>query len=151
MSSGLLVHCGWCELVDLPDWGITRLRAKADTGARTSSLHVENMVDLPHQRVAFDVILHRHKRDRRIHVEAHMVRTSRVRSSNGAVNVRHVVRTTLRIGPVEREIELNLVDRGAMIHRMLLGRSALAGMVVEVDQQYLLGRRPRRRKSRGRV
>jgi hypothetical protein len=151
VTTALHVHCGWCELVDLPEWGISRLRAKADTGARTSSLHVENLVELPHRRVAFEVILHRTKRDRRVHVEAHLVRTSRVKSSNGDVTLRHVVRTTLRIGPVEREIELNLVDRGAMIHRMLLGRSALSGMVVEVDQQYLLGRRPRRRKPRGRA
>jgi hypothetical protein len=151
MSTGLTVHCGWCELVDLPAWGITRLRAKADTGARTSSLHVENLVELPHRRVAFEVILHRRRVDRRVRVEAPVVRTSRVKSSNGVSSLRHVVRTTILIGPVEREIELNLVDRGEMIHRMLLGRSALSGMVVEVDSQYLLGRRPRRKKGRGRV
>jgi hypothetical protein len=52
----------------------------------------------------------------------------------------------MRIGPVEREIELNLVDRGAMIHRMLLGRSGLVGMVVEVDHRYLLGKGVRRKK-----
>jgi hypothetical protein len=147
-TTGLVVHIGWCELVDLPAWGITRVRAKADTGALTSSLHVENLEELGHKRVAFDVVLHRKRRDKLVRVDAHVVRTSRVKSSNGEISVRHVVRTTMKIGPVEREIELNLVDRGAMIHRMLLGRSALAGMVVEVDHRYLLGRAPRRKKTK---
>lgn len=148
ITPALVVHIGWCELVELPAWGIGGVRAKADTGALTSSLHVENLEDLSRGRVAFDVMLHRRRRDKRIRVDAPVSRTSRVKSSNGEISVRHVVRTMMRIGPVEREIELNLVDRGAMIHRMLLGRSALAGMVVEVDHRYLLGRSPRRKKVR---
>ena len=50
---------GWTELVDLPEWGIKDLRAKVDTGARTSALHVENIEELPRGYVRFDVILHR--------------------------------------------------------------------------------------------
>lgn len=144
-----LVHIGWCEYVDIPEWGIHGLRAKADTGARSSSLHVENLVELPHRKVAFDVILHRHKRDRRVNVVAPIARQGRVRSSIGVSSERHFVSCTVHIGPIEREIELNLVDRGHMIYRMLLGRSALSGLLVDPSRQYMFGRRKLRHKKTG--
>ena len=50
---------GWNEYVDIPEWGIERLRAKIDTGAWSSALHVENIEELPRGRVCFDVVLHR--------------------------------------------------------------------------------------------
>src|SRR6188474_2231761 len=65
------VLIGWTEYVDLPDWGVRRLLAKVDTGARSSALHVENIRELPRGLVAFDVVLHRERRDRRVHVRAH--------------------------------------------------------------------------------
>ena len=46
-ARGEPVLIGWTEFVDLPDWGVKRLRAKIDTGARTSALHVENIEELP--------------------------------------------------------------------------------------------------------
>lgn len=135
---------GWNEYVDLPEWGIKRLRAKVDTGARNSALHVENVRELSRGRVRFDVVLHRRKRDRRVHVLAHVLRRARVRSSNGEYDHRIFVATDVRIGPLTKRIELSLVDRGKMIHRMLLGRSALAGdFLVDVEHRCLLtGRRP---------
>jgi hypothetical protein len=139
---------GWNEYVDLPDWGIRRLRAKVDTGARNSALHVENVRELPRGRVRFDVVLHRRKRDRRVQVLAPVRRRARVRSSNGEYEQRIFVATLLRIGPVEKEIEISLVDRGRMIHRMLLGRSALHGdFWVDAEHRGLLtgGARERRR------
>jgi hypothetical protein len=136
---------GWAEYVDLPEWGIHGLRAKSDTGARSSSLHVENLVRLRGRRVSFDVVLGRKPQARRVRVTTRVSRESLVRSSNGDSERRPFVTTTIRIGPVERRIELNLVDRGRMIHRMLLGRSALAGLLVDVHHRYLLG--PRKRRS----
>ncbi len=142
------VLIGWNEYVDLPDWGIRGLRAKVDTGARSSALHVENIEELPRDRVRFDVVLHRLKRDRRVHVVARVIRRSRVRSSTGHYTHRIFVRTRLRLGEVEREVELSLVDREKMIFRMLLGRSALAGAFwIDVAHRALQGR-PRRRRPR---
>jgi hypothetical protein len=139
---------GWNEYVDLPDWGVRKLRAKVDTGARTSALHVENIQPLPRGRVRFDVVVHREKRDRHVHVVASLTRRARVKSSNGLFEFRYFVTTRLRLGPVEKEIEVSLVDRGEMIHRMLLGRSALAGdFVVDVSRRHLLD--PKRRKTKG--
>ena len=134
---------GWRERVDLPEWGVRRLPAKLDTGAKTSALHVVDLRALPGGVVSFDVVLSRKRADRRVHIEAPLVRTTRVRSSTGALTLRHVVRTRLRMGPIDREIEINLVDRGPMIHRMLIGRSGLAGIAVSADRRYAVTR-PRR-------
>jgi len=136
------VVIGWTEFVDLPDWGVKRLRAKVDTGARTSALHVENIEELPRGRVRFDVVVHREKRDRHIHVTAKISRRGRVRSSTGHQAQRIFVETTLRLGSIEKRVEISLVDREKMIHRMLLGRAALSGpILVDVDRRLSLGRR----------
>jgi hypothetical protein len=137
---------GWSELVDLPDWGIRDLRAKVDTGARSSALHVERIQELPRGRVRFDVILHRRHRDRRVHVEARIRRRGRVRSSSGHYTTRIFVVTCLRLGDQDHDIEVSLVDRGDMVHRMLLGRSALASRyLVDVRKRSLMTRRSRRK------
>jgi hypothetical protein len=138
---------GWRELVDLPEWGVRRLPAKLDTGARTSALHVTGLVGLPGGRVAFEVVLSRRRPDRRVRVETDVIRTARVRSSTGVMTTRPVVKARLRLGPFEREIEIGLVDRGPMIHRMLIGRSGLTGLTVAGDLRYLVTR-PRRARSR---
>lgn len=140
---------GWNEYVELPDWQIRGLRAKVDTGAKSSALHVENIEELSRDRVRFDVVLHRQKRDRRVTVETHVARRGRVRSSSGHYSTRIFVEATVRIGPVERNVELSLVDREKMIFRMLLGRSALAGFLIDVSHATTLGR-PRRKRKTGR-
>ncbi len=141
------VLIGWTEFVDLPDWGVRKLRAKVDTGARTSALHVENIEELPRGFVRFDVVLHRQKRDRRIHVKTRIVRRGRVRSSTGHQAERLFVETTLVLGPVQKRIEVSLVDREKMTYRMLLGREALAGPFrIDVDRRMV--QQPRRKKKK---
>jgi hypothetical protein len=140
---------GFVELVDLPEWRIARMRAKVDTGARSSALHVENIREVGQDRVRFDVRLHRRKIDRRVTVEAEISRRGRVRSSSGLSEWRIFVVTVVRIGPLEQRIELSLVDREKMIFRMLLGRSALSHrFLVDVGKRYLLSKQPLKRPSR---
>lgn len=139
---------GWAEYVSFPEWGIRRMRAKVDTGARTSALHVENIRELPHDMVAFDAILHRKKTDRRIHIKAKIKRRVRVRSSIGGVETRFVVVTPIEIGPISKTIEVTLAARGEMVFRMLLGREALAGACdIDVGHKYLVTERPKRRRG----
>jgi hypothetical protein len=144
---------GITEFVDLPDWNIRRLRVKVDTGARTSALHVENVHLLGRDRVRFDVRLHREKPTRRASVEAKITRRAWVRTSTGVAEPRLFVTTRLRLGPVEREVELGLVDRRNMIFRMLLGRSALgSSFLVDVARRFVLSgpaRKPRPRARSG--
>jgi hypothetical protein len=139
---------GWNEYVDIPEWGIKRLRAKVDTGARSSALHVENIEELPRGRVRFDVVLHRKKRDRRVSVTAPIARRGRVRSSTGHYESRIFVEAPVRLGPVERKVEVSLVDRERMIFRMLLGRTALAGrFLIDPEHKQLLKSRTRLKKA----
>ncbi len=130
---------GWREYVDLPQWGITGLKAKVDTGARTSAIDVADIEPVGEDKVRFHVVLHRHERQLRQAVEAVLVRRSKVRSSLGEHGSRLVVETLIRLGEYERRIELSLVCRKNLICRMLLGRSALAGQfAVDPDRTYLL-------------
>jgi hypothetical protein len=150
-----LLVIGWNEYVDLPNWGIRNLRAKIDTGARTSALHVDNIEELPRDRVRFDVILDRKKSHRRVRVEARRRRHGRVRSSTGHHTSRLFVVTTVRLGPVCREVEFSLINRERMAFRMLLGRSALSGVfLVDARRRRVLGkplRPPRTKRKRKRT
>ena len=110
---------GWSEYVTFPDWEIPRLPAKVDTGARTSSLHVENLQLVDNRHVRFEVILSRRHRHKRVHVTAEVLKWARVRSSTGHYHTRCFVKTRIRIGDVEKTIELSLASRERMLYRML--------------------------------
>lgn len=151
MSGGRsdLLVIGWTEYVELPEWGVKQLRAKVDTGARSSALHVENIEELPRGQVRFDIVLHRQKRKRRVRVKTRIKRRGWVRSSTGHRTRRIFVSTRLCIGPIQREIEVSLVDRERMIHRMLLGRTALTGgILINAGQRMRLGRSAGKKKKK---
>lgn len=143
---------GWREVVAFPDWGIPRVRAKIDTGARTSAIHAAHIDELPDGRVRFEVVTRERPERRSIWVEATPVRRTIIKPSSGERQVRIVCRTRMRVGPLEREIELSLVSREGMLCRLLVGRTALEGALVDPQARYLHGRRapirPRRRRRR---
>ena len=128
---------GWRECVELPEWGIKGVRAKIDTGARTSAIHVAEIEEIDPGggasgvgRVRFEVV-YREKPVRKTKwVEADLVRQSVVKPSSGKRQERPVVRTVIRIGGREHEAELSLVCRAGMLCRMLVGRKALEGTFV---------------------
>jgi hypothetical protein len=131
---------GMAEYVDFPDWGVRRLPARVDTGARTSALHVENVKELPGSRVRFDVRLRRDDPTARVTVETKVSRRAPVRSSTGHTEARLFVKAHVRLGGREQLIEVGLVDRRHMIYRMLLGRTALEQrFLVDVTKRYALG------------
>ena len=136
------------EYVAFPDWGIRGVEAKIDTGARTSAIHVDNIKRLRGERVRFDVVLSRLKPDKRVRVEADVVRFTRIRSSTGHQQERFVVAARIRIGEISRKIELSLVSRKQMLCRMLLGRLALSDFLIDVDVKHLHGI-PKRRRPKG--
>lgn len=133
------VTIGWAEHVALLDWGISDLPAKIDTGARTSALHVEDLVQVGDSEVEFRIIVHRGRDDIYVPVRAAVLKWSRVRSSTGVYSKRCFVRTRIRLGPVEKEIDISLVSREKMVYRMLIGRSALnRDFVVDVSKRHKL-------------
>ncbi len=126
---------GWEEWVSLPDLGLPALKAKVDTGAKTSSLHAFDIEPFgparaPHVRFAVHPIPGR--TDVAIPCSAEVIDRREVMSSNGDVEYRYVIRSHVTVGVRHWPIELTLTDRGAMSYRMLLGRQGMAEDVVIV-------------------
>ena len=115
---------GWREWAELPQWGI-RLKAKADTGARSSAIDCAEITELPGDRVRFTVRLDR-KDKKLVILEEDIVARKKVRSSTGPTKSRIFVETQLRLAGVEKLVVVSLVSRKRMINRLLLGREALA-------------------------
>jgi hypothetical protein len=140
------VTLGWREWVALPDHGIDWIKAKVDTGARTSALHAHGMrwfkrdgADWvrfriqPWQRSARDAHL----------IELPVVEVRHVRSSSGHPERRPVVHITICLAGRKVPIEVTLTRRDEMGFRMLLGRQAVRrDFVVDPSQSYLAGRPP---------
>ena len=141
------IPVGWREWVALPALGLPRLRAKVDTGARSSALHVERQwrfVDGGAPWVAFAVRPRMHADE--VEAAAAIVDERMVTDSGGHRTLRVFVRSTLCLAGVEREIEMNLADRCGMRFPLLLGRTALAeAFTVDPAGSFLhRRRRPRR-------
>lgn len=138
MADRELITVGWLERISLPDWGIDRLVAKIDTGAKTSAIHAENIEELEGDRVKFEVITSRSSKKKPIVVETDIARKTIVRSSSGKAQTRYVVKTTLCMAGVCRKIEITLSSRKRMSRRMLVGRTTLAGnFIVDASQTHL--------------
>lgn len=119
---------GWREWVALPDFGVSRIKAKVDTGARTSALHafrLEEFVQGDMLWARFEIQPDQRSRLNAVAVTAPIVEHRRVRSSNGVVQNRPVIRTTLHALDQQFTIDLTLANRDEMGFRMLIGRAAL--------------------------
>ena len=120
---------GWREWLALPDLGVSRIKAKIDTGARTSALHAEDIRIIRRRGgervVKFTVLPDQRSHDGAHEVEAPFVGYRKIRSSNGRVENRPVIATTADVGGVLWDIEITLTRRSLMGFRMLLGRQAL--------------------------
>lgn len=147
---------GWKEYLDLPELGLFRLKAKVDTGARTSTLHVDSLSVLEVLADGSEVVDLTLSPDRRTAAEkvtarARVVGRIRVVDSGGHPEIRPLVETEMVLGPVTKRILVTLTDRSAMLFRMIIGRKALEGdFLVDVAGKYLLRRwhRSRRRKEK---
>ena len=131
------------EHVALPDWGIPRIRAKVDTGARSSALDVLGydlwQTEGGKTRVRLRLALNRNRTHRYRVFEADVVRFVSVRNSGGSCEQRPLIETTIRLGPVTQRIRLTLTDRAPMRYRMIVGREALCGkFIVDVSRKYVL-------------
>lgn len=132
---------GWREQVALPDLGIQQIKAKIDTGARSSALHafdVEIFNRDGKRMVRFKI--HPYQRDthRSVTAEAELLDQRQVRNSGGQAQVRPVIQTTIELNDYTFPIELTLTNRDVMGFRMLLGRQAVRRrFLVDAGKSFL--------------
>jgi len=144
---------GWREWVALPDWGVAAVKAKVDTGARTSALHAFGLVRFRrdgHEWVRFEVHPWQRIADGATVVEAPLVEHRSIRSSSGARQHRPVVRAAVVVGGRRVVIELTLTRRDEMGFRMLLGREAVRRRFLVDPGRSYVGGRPRTARGGGR-
>lgn len=136
------VIVGWREWVALPALGLDRIKAKIDTGARTSALHafdIKEYTQAGRRRVLFGMHPLQQNTDEVVYCDAEVVDQRYVTDSGGHREQRLVIRTPLRLGSEEWPIEITLTGRDSMRFRMLIGRTAMNGrMTVFPDKSFLI-------------
>jgi len=156
VEHGRHVTIGWREWVALPELDVPWLKAKIDTGARSSALHAVGLE--PFERdgqpwVRFDIHPWQRSSHDAVKVEAAVTDIRTVRSSNGASEQRPVISTTIDLGGCLLPVDLTLTRREQMGFRLLIGRQTLRGHFrVDPDRSFVHGRPPRevRRTNRSR-
>lgn len=135
---------GWREWVTIPSLASTPIKAKIDTGARTSALHAFDLrlAERDGQTVAaFAVHPIQHTSDHEQWAEHPVLEFRDVRSSNGTIETRPVIRVEVVLGDQAFEVDLTLTSRDEMGFRMLLGRSAVRRrFLVDPGRSFLLSK-----------
>ena len=142
---------GWREWISLPDLGVKSIKAKVDTGARTSSLHAFGLQEIERDGVVW-VRFEIHPEQRTSHpsipAELPLLARRRVRDSGGKTELRPVVETVGEILGRRWPIEITLTQRDAMGFRMLLGRQAIRRrFLVDPGGSYYGGKRSKNKRS----
>ena len=143
---------GWREWVGLPDFGIKQIKAKVDTGARSSSLHAFDLHEFERDGskwVRFQVHPVQRRADRSVDVEAEVLEFRSVRSSSGKASMRPVIVTHVSMMGITWPVELTLASRDEMGFRMLLGREAFRRrFLVDAGRSYCGGKPKKEKTSR---
>lgn len=136
-----LTTLGWREWLALPDLGIAQIKAKVDTGARTSAIHASALERISAKRVRF-AVHPLQKSDKAVWCEAQVLEDRWVSDSGGHRELRPVIVTPVVLGDQRWEIEVTLTARETMLFRMLLGRTAIKGRyLVNPAVSYRVGKR----------
>ena len=139
---------GWREWVSIPDLGIPRVKAKVDSGARSSSLHASDIEEFEKDGimyVRFNVHPKQKKPDFCHSAQAKVIDIREVKSSSGKSTTRTVISTNIRLLDQIVAVELTLADRSEMGFRMLLGREAFRGRFIVDAGNSFYGGKPKRK------
>jgi len=131
---------GWREWVSLPDFETPPIKAKIDTGARTSALHAFRIRPFTKEGIPYvEFYIHpeQHRRKPEIRCEAPLLEQREVKSSTGHKELRYVIETDAEIGGDIFTIELTLTNRDELGFRMLIGRQAVRGhFIIDPGRSY---------------
>ena len=137
---------GWREYLALPELNIPEIKAKIDTGARSSALHAFDIAEFEREgqmMVRFSVHPYQRDSDRVITAEVVLLDRRSVRSSSGKAQLRPVIQTIVELGGQRWAIELTLTSRDEMGFRMLLGREAVRQrFLVDAGNSYIQNPQP---------
>lgn len=137
---------GWREWISLPDLGISGIKAKIDTGARSSSLHAFDIEKFDHDGepwVEFKVHPLQHEDRTTVPCKARIKDYRQVTDSGGHRSMRYVIETTICIGEEHFSAEMTLAGRSEMMFRMLVGRTAMQNRyIVDPGRSYCVSQNP---------
>ena len=140
---------GWKEWVALPDLQIPAIKAKVDTGARTSALHASEITAVTKPSgswVRYVVRPLRKHPEIKIPCESKLLDERDIKNSGGQVESRYVIETTIVLGGAMWSTELSLTSRDDMLFRMLIGRTTLHDrVIIHPGEKYLTGKVKRRK------
>ncbi|WP_205596490.1 RimK/LysX family protein [Wenzhouxiangella sp. XN201] len=137
---------GACEWVALPDLGISQLRARVDTGAKSCAMHASDIEQVERDGVSFAIFhvpIGRHEATRWQRCEAEVRRIRRVRNTSGELEERLTIRTPVVIGHSRWDVDITLTNREKMRYRMLLGRTAMENHALVYPARTFLQGKPR--------
>jgi hypothetical protein len=136
---------GWREWLSLPELGIPAIKAKVDTGARTSALHTFSLEEFfvgQQRMVRFGIHPLQKRQDVELFCEAPVLERRRVKDSGGHVEKRYVIQTIVELKHIRWRMNVTLTNRDGMLFRMLLGRTAVEKrFVIDPGRSYTAGRK----------
>jgi len=148
-----ILMTGWREWVGLPKLGISSIKAKIDTGARTSALHafaLRPFKESSQEKICFDIHPLQHNTEQVVTCTADIIDQRMVTDSGGHREMRYVIRTPISLGERTWWIEITLTERDSMQFRMLLGRRALRKrFIINPAKSFILCGPPDRHTTEG--
>lgn len=133
------VLIGRIEWVSLPELRLKH-KARIDTGAKTTSMHAVNIEEVEQRGELFVKFQTVDSEGKTIEVVRKVDTTQKVSNTSGFVSKRYVIKEKVKIGNIEREININLNDRSKMDYKFLVGRNLLLGrFIVDVARSHVLG------------
>ncbi|MDG1436443.1 MAG: RimK/LysX family protein [Rickettsiaceae bacterium] len=134
---------GWREWAKLPDLNVPLIKVKIDTGAKTSALHAYDIQRIKENgKELVEFVVHPVQKNNLICCKsrAEIIDIRIIKSSNGHKEERIVIQSPIQIGSHYENIEITLTNRDIMYHRMLLGREAMKGLIINPIKSYCQGK-----------